>query len=158
MSSSSPPSASTAAPILSRMYTVCPSASPGHTAMLALAEPRADDHRADCFLLEHPPRGDVGDRDAVLDRDGLRRREDTLQYVPAADRVDEALVLRLAPVGNLRRLGSIDPPIAEEAAGEHAVGQEPHAGLAADFRHAPRGSTIEQRERHLVRDDGNAVL
>ena len=91
-------------------------------AMLALAEPRADDHRADCFLLEHPARGDVGDRDAVLDRDGLRRREDTLQHVPAADRVDEALVLRLAPVGNVRRRGPTDPSIVEDAAGEHAVG------------------------------------
>src|SRR5207249_12070962 len=90
-------------------------------AMLALAEPRADDHRADRFLLEHPARGNVGDRDAVLDRDGLRRRENTLQHVPATDRVDEALILRLAPVGNLRRLGSVDPSIAEEAAGEHAV-------------------------------------
>src|SRR5207249_1105630 len=53
---------------------------------------------------------------------------------------------------------SIDQPIAEEAPDEHAVGQELHTGLAADFRHAPGGSTIEQRERHLVRDDGNAVL
>src|SRR5438128_9399851 len=94
----------------------------------------------------------------MLDRNDLRRSEDTLQHVPAADRVDEALVLRLAPVGYLRRLASIDPSIAEEAAGEHDVGQELHAGLAADFRHAPGGPTIEQRERHLFRDDGNAVL
>jgi hypothetical protein len=127
-------------------------------AMLALAESRADDHRGDRILLEHPARGDVGDRDAVLDGNGLCRREDPLEHPPAADRVDEALVLRLAPVGNVGRLRSIDPPIAEEAAGQHAVGQELHAGLTADLRHAPGRPTVEQRKRHLVRDDGNAVF
>src|SRR6266436_10130236 len=126
--------------------------------MLTLAEPRADDHGADRLLLEHLARGDVGYRDAMLGRNGLRSREDPLQHVPPADRVDEALVLRLAPVGNVRRLGSIDPSITEEAAGEHAVGQELHAGLAADCRHAPGRPAIEQRKRYLVRDHGNAVL
>ena len=66
--------------------------------VLALAEPRADDDRRDGGLLEHPAGRDVGDGDAVLARDRREGPEKTLQDGPAADRVDEALVFRLAPV------------------------------------------------------------
>ena len=43
-------------------------------AVLALAEPRADDRCGDGLVLEHPARGDVGDRDAVLRWRCRRRR------------------------------------------------------------------------------------
>ena len=48
-------------------------------AVLALAEPGADDDRGDRRLLEHPAGGDVGDRHAVLARDLASAREDALQ-------------------------------------------------------------------------------
>ena len=68
--------------------------------VLALAEPRADDDRGHRRLLEHPAGRDVGDRDAVAARDLGQRGEDALQHGPAADGVDEALVLHLAPVAD----------------------------------------------------------
>ena len=43
-------------------------------AVLALAEPRADDGRGDRLVLEHPARRDIGDRDAMLSRDLARPR------------------------------------------------------------------------------------
>src|SRR5260221_669673 len=99
---------------------VCPSASPGHTTVLS-------------------PWVAV-----VLDGADLRGGEEALPCIPAPDGVDEALVLRFAPVGNLRRLGATDPPIAQEPPGEHAVREELHAELTADVRHAPRRAAVEQ--------------
>ena len=123
--------------------------------VLALAGPGADDHRGHRRLLEHPARGDVGDRDAVPARHLGQRREHALQHRPAADGVDEALVLHLAPVADLRcrRLGRAEPAVGEEAAGERAVGQQADPVLPAEVAHLLAGTAVEQREADLVGRD-----
>ena len=55
-------------------------------AVLALAEPRADDDRGDRLLLEHPARGDVGHGDAVRSPTAFAaaRTPCTLSHPPTA--------------------------------------------------------------------------
>jgi hypothetical protein len=74
------------------------------------------------------------------------------------DRVDEALVLRLAPIPDVRGLGLADPAIREEAAAQRAVGEEPHAVFEAKGAHLLGGTAIKEREAHLVRNHRKAVL
>ena len=69
--------------------------------MLALAEAGADDRRGDGRLVEHPARRDIGQRSAVLLRDAVERGQNALKDGPAADGIDEALVLHPAPVGEV---------------------------------------------------------
>ena len=128
--------------------------------MVSLAEPRADDHRRDGRMIERPARRHIGDRDAVLLRDRVERAEDRLECAPAAGGVDEALVFHLAPVGDLiaRRLRPAEPALGHQAAGERAVGEQPNAVLEAEGAHLARRAAIEEREAHLIADDGNAVL
>src|SRR5208282_1403263 len=57
-----------------------------------------------------------------------------------------------------RRLRSAKPALGHEAAGKRAIGQQPNAILEAEGAHVPRRATIEEREAHLIADDGNAVL
>ena len=55
-------------------------------AVLALAEPRADDDGGDRRLLEHPARRDIGDRDAMLAAQPAETASRMLlKHVPAAD-------------------------------------------------------------------------
>ena len=127
-------------------------------AMLALAEPRADDHGGDCRLLHDPARGDVRDRNAVLAGNHVQGRKQGLQDGPAADDIDEALVLRLAPIRDLGWLGSAVPSVGEEAACKRAIGEQPDAVLEAERAHRTCGAPVEQRERDLVGDDRYPML
>jgi hypothetical protein len=126
-------------------------------AMLAFAEPRTDDHRGDRRLLEDPAGRDVGDRDAVPAGHLGQGGQDRLQHGPAADRIDEALVLHLAPVADRVRLRPTEPAIAEEPAGEGAIGQEPDSALEAEPAHLLAGTAVQQRETDLVGHDRKAV-
>ena len=125
--------------------------------VLALAEPRADDHGGDRRLLQDPAGRDVGDRDAVAAGHLGQRGQDGLQHGPAADRVDEALVLHLAPVADRGGLGLADPAVAEEAAGQRAVGEEPDPALEAEPAHLLAGAPVQEREADLVGHDRKAV-
>ena len=125
--------------------------------VLALAQPRADDDGGDRRLLQDPAARDVGDRDAVAVRHLGERSQDGLQHGPAADRVDEALVLHLAPVADRGGLGLADPAVAEEAAGQRAVGQEPDPALQAEPAHLLAGAPVQEREADLVGHDREAV-
>src|SRR5947207_180108 len=71
--------------------------------VLALAEPRANYDASNRFLLEHPARRDIADRDTVLGRHFRRGIQDFLQGLPASDRLDEAQIFHRAPVGDLGR-------------------------------------------------------
>ena len=96
----------------------------------------------------------------MLLRDPGKRRQDGLQHAPAADRIDEALVLHLAPVGDggRRRLGRAQPFVGEQPAGKRAVGQQLHAVSEAERAHLLAGAAIEQGEADLVGGDLDAVL
>src|SRR5262249_25546095 len=74
-------------------------------AVLALAKAGADDDACHRLLIEHPARCDIGNRCAVLASDLSQDIEKSLQHAPAADPIDEALVLHGAPVADLARLG-----------------------------------------------------
>ena len=109
-------------------------------AVLAFAETRADDHRTDRGLLEHPARCHVGNRHGMLRRDRSQRPEQSLEDLPAADRVDEALVFHGAPIGDLAfgRLGLVEPLLAEETAGKRAIGEKLDPLAATEGRSCPR--------------------
>ena len=113
-------------------------------AMLALAEPRADDHGGDRRLLHDPARGDVRDRDTVLSGNRAQCLKQGLQDRPAANDIDEALVLRLAPIRDLGWFGSAVPFFGKEAACKRAIGEQPDAVLEAERAHGTRGAPVEQ--------------
>ena len=125
--------------------------------VLALAQPRADDDGGDRRLLQDPAGRDIGDRDAVAARHLGQRGQHGLQHGPAADGVDEAPVLHLAPVADRGGLGLADPAVAEEAAGQRAVGEQPDPALQAEPAHLLAGAPIQQREADLVGHDRKAV-
>ncbi len=93
-------------------------------------------------------------------RDAVESREDRLQRRPAADSVDEAFVLHLAPVADLamRRLRASEPPLRQEAAGDRPIGEQAQAILEAEGAHLSSRAAVEQRKANLVGDDFNAVL
>ncbi len=59
--------------------------------------------------------------------------------------------------GDRLGLGLAQPFFGEEAAAQRAVGQEPHTALPAKFAQRPCRTPVDQRERHLVGEDGDAV-
>ena len=129
-------------------------------AVLALAEARADDDGGDGGLLQHPAGRDIGDGDAMPLCHGIEGGEHALQGVPAADLLDEAAVLHLAPVGDVGGggLGLAEPFLVEQPAGQRAVGEELHAVLEADGAHLLRRAPVEHGEADLVRNDRDAEL
>ena len=114
--------------------------------MLALGDPRADDRGGDRLVLQHPARRDVGDRDAVLVGDGVGAPQHALEDVPAAGRIDEALVLGAAPVGD-RRSARAGPAIcstgSRRTACRRRAASRPSPGRAPTGRPAARRSTSE---------------
>ena len=127
--------------------------------MLPLTEARADDHGRDGGLIEHPAHGHVRNRNAVLARNPVERRQQALQGLPAARRLDEAKVLHLAPVGDLalRGSGAAQPALRQQAAAKGAVSQQTDAVLHAEFGHPGRGPPVQHRETDLVGNDRQAV-
>src|SRR5208337_2191829 len=67
---------------------------------------------------------------------------------------------RFAPVDDLirARLGLPEPSLRDQPARERSVGEQANAVLKAERTHLTRRATIEQRERDLIGNDGNAVL
>ena len=110
-------------------------------------------------MIEHPARGDIGQRNGMLAGNAVERGEERLQRRPAADGIDEALVFHLAPVGDVAITGFGRPQIArrQEPAGQGAIGQQAHAAAEAQVRHVAGGAAIKQGEADLVGGDGNAV-
>ena len=125
-------------------------------AVLALAEPRADDRRR----RPRDGRAPSASRHwrsrrracAATPSSAASRR---LERRPAADRVDEALVFRSCSSRRSRR-PRLRPPSQrsrQQAAGQRAIGEQAHAVLEAERAHLARRAPVEQRERHLVGDD-----
>ena len=119
-------------------------------AVLALAQPCADDDGGHGCLLQHPAGRDIGDRDGVLLGDRGERAQDGLQDVPAAGRLDETAIFLLAPVVDRAGFGPVQPAVGEKAAGKRAVGQELAAVLQAKRGHVFGGAAVEQRDADLI--------
>ena len=128
-------------------------------AVLPLTEARADDHGGNGGLIEHPAHGHVRYRNAVPARNPIERRQEALQGLPAARRLDEAKVLHLAPVGDLalRGGGAAQPALRQQAAAKGAVGQQTDVVLHAECGHPGRGPPVQHRKTDLVGNDRQAV-
>ena len=126
-------------------------------AVLALAEAGADDRRGDGRLVEHPARGNIGQRRAVLRRGAVERGQNALEDGPSADGIDETLVLHPAPIGEIGRLGRAKPAARQEAAGQRAIGEQADGVGAAERAHHAGRAAVEHREGDLVRDDRDAL-
>ena len=96
----------------------------GHVAgpVLALTQPRANDHSPYRLLLEYPAQGHRRDRHAMPVGDLVCRQQYTLVRGPSANSLDEAAVLGLAPVGGIGGIGLSQPALAEEPTRQRAVG------------------------------------
>ena len=124
--------------------------------VLRFTEAGAHDHGRHGRLLEYPAARDVRHRYAVLRTNLARHPQHALQRVPAAHGMDETLVFHLAPVADVIGLGGADPAFAEEAAAQHAIGQQAHAALQAQARHVFGRTPVQQRNADLIAGDGNA--
>ncbi len=71
--------------------------------MFAFAKTRVNDRGGDGGMPQRPACRDIRNRDVVLSVDLIERAENSLQNGPAADRIDEAFVFRLTPVGDRGR-------------------------------------------------------
>jgi hypothetical protein len=126
--------------------------------MLALSQPSPNDDSRNGWLFEHPARGHVCNGHTVLASNLVQRRQNRLEGRPPSDGVDEALVLRLAPILDRRWLGRTHPPVRQEASPECAIGQHAHAGGETESAHVLRSAAVEKGEGDLVRYDREAVL
>ena len=126
-------------------------------AVLAFTQARADDGSAHGRLLEHPAKRDRGNRHPVFAGNRIGGLQNRLEGMPATNGLDEAVVLGLAPVGNGGRLALAQPALAQKAAGQRAIGQQLDAFGLAQLAHAPGRAPVEQRERHLVGCNRDAV-
>ena len=124
--------------------------------MVSLAEPRADDHRRDGRMIERPARRDVGDRDAVLRSRSRRARARIVWNAPqppAASTKRLYFILLQSAISSLAGSGRPSQRSDMKAAGERAIGEQPHAVLEAEGAHLPRRAAVEERKAHLVADD-----
>jgi len=112
--------------------------------MLALSQPSPNDDSRNGRLFEHPACGNIGNGHTVLASNLVQGRQNRLESRPPSDGVDEALVLRLAPVLNGHWLGRTHPAVRQEAAPECSVGQQAHAGGETESTHVLRGATVEK--------------
>ena len=119
---------------------------------------RADDDGGDGRVVEDPAGGDVRDRDAVLAGDLGRGRRGSPWNGPQPPAASmKRLYLARLQSGMLVRLGRAEPALGQEAAAERAVGEQPHAGLAAELGEGTGGAAVDQRERDLVAGQRDAV-
>ena len=97
--------------------------------VLALAEPRAEDHAADGGAVEDRTHRDRRDRRRVLLRDDVEHREELLKERPSAPRADHPPVFlkrrgrKLRP----RRLARAEPALGEKPPGDGSVREEMNA-------------------------------
>ena len=125
--------------------------------VLALAQPRADDHRPDRLLFKYPAQGHRRDRHAMPGGYLVCRQQHALVRGPSADGLDEAAVFGLAPVGGIAGIGLSKPALAEEAARQRTVGQQLDATGLAQRTHAAGGAPVQQGKRHLVGGNRQAM-
>ena len=60
---------------------------------------RADDDRGDAGLIEHPARGDGGERDGVGLGDAVENRQQGLKGIPPAAFIDDQAIFDQAAIG-----------------------------------------------------------
>ena len=111
---------------------------------------RADDRRRDTGAGRapsawRPPRSTCG----AARRSTCRMRSSAWNGGPAAEIVDDQLVLDQRAVRQLAGLRRTEPALGEEAAGQGAVAQQLHAALSGRAAPAVLGPAIEQRVLHL---------
>ena len=83
--------------------------------------------------------------------------QNALEDLPAAGRIDEALVFGAAPVGNVGRFRPAQPFVGEKAAAQRSVGQKLDALVSAKRGQRAGRAAIDQRKRNLVGGERHAV-